>query len=63
MRQSGEVVGSHCQYEAGPDPFEAAIDGLCIDPAESAQVKPLKHKPQRGFSCPAPDAGAGGCRS
>ena len=26
--QSGEVVGGHRQYEAGPHPFDAAIDGL-----------------------------------
>jgi hypothetical protein len=26
---------------------------FCIDPAVSAQVRLLKHKPQRGFSCPA----------
>jgi hypothetical protein len=35
----------------------------CIDPAESAQVKPLMRMPQRGFSCRAPDVGAGCCRS
>ena len=36
---------------------------ICNDPALSAQVRPLKHTPRRGFSCPAPDAGAGGCRT
>ena len=36
---------------------------VCIDPAESAQVKPLMRMPQRGFSCPAPDVGVGCCRS
>ena len=35
----------------------------CIDPAVSAQVRLLKHKPQRGSSCPAPGVGAGGCKS
>ena len=35
----------------------------CIDPAVSAQVRLLKHKPQRGSSCPAPDEGAGGYKS
>jgi hypothetical protein len=35
----------------------------CIDPAESAQVKPLMHMPQRAFSCPAPDVGVGCCKS
>lgn len=35
----------------------------CIDPAASAQVRLLKHKPQRGSSCPAPDEGAGGYKS
>ncbi|WP_319638963.1 transposase [Rhodobacter sp. Har01] len=34
---------------------------LCIDPADSAQVKPLGRMPRRGSSCPAPDAGVGGC--
>ena len=37
--------------------------GACIDPAVSAQVRLLKHKPQRGSSCPAPDEGAGGYKS
>jgi hypothetical protein len=31
----------------------------CNDPALSAQVRPLKHTPRRGFSYPVPDAGAG----
>lgn len=35
----------------------------CIDPAVSAQVRLLKHKPQRESSCPAPDEGAGGYKS
>lgn len=35
----------------------------CIDPAVSAQVRLLKHKSQRGSSCPAPGEGADGCRS
>ena len=35
----------------------------CIDPALSAQIRLLKHKPQRGSSCPAPDVDAGGCKS
>ena len=35
----------------------------CIDPAVSAQVRLLKHKPQRGSSCPAPDEGAGGYKN
>lgn len=35
----------------------------CIDPAVSAQIRLLKHKPQRGFSWPAPGEGAGGCKS
>jgi integrase/recombinase XerD len=39
------------------------VVNLCIDPAESAQVKPLKRMPRRGFSCRAPDAGVGCCRS
>ncbi len=35
----------------------------CIDPALSAQIRLLKHKPQRGSSCPAPDVDAGSCKS
>ena len=35
----------------------------CIDPVESAQVKPPRRMPRRGFSCPAPDEGADGCKS
>jgi putative transposase len=36
---------------------------MCIDPALSAQIKLLKHKPRQGSSCSAPDEGAGGYRS
>ena len=41
------------------------LEGICacIDPALSAQIRLLKHKPQRGSSYPAPDVGAGGCKS
>src|SRR5690606_36262128 len=35
----------------------------CNDPAASAQVRPLKHKPQRVSSCPAPGGAAGSCRT
>ena len=35
----------------------------CNDPAVSAQVRPLRHTPQRVSSCPAPDVDAGGCRT
>lgn len=35
----------------------------CIDPAEPAQLIPLKHTPRLGFSCQEPDAGAFGCRN
>lgn len=35
----------------------------CNDPPVSAQVRPLKHTPQRVFSSSAPGAAAGGCRS
>ena len=35
----------------------------CIDPAVSAQVRPLMQMPQREFSCSAPDADADGCKS
>ena len=41
----------------------AGAVSLCIEPAVSAQVRLLKHKPQRGFSCRAPGEGAGGCKS
>jgi PAS domain S-box-containing protein len=34
---------------------------VCIDPSESAQVRLLKHKPQRGSSCSTPGEGVGGC--
>jgi len=37
--------------------------GECNDPAESAQVRPLKRKLQQVSSYSAPDAGAAGCRS
>ena len=45
--------------------FPACLNGapVCIDPALSAQIKLLKHKPQRGSSCPAPDVDAGSCKS
>ena len=36
---------------------------MCIDPAVSAQVRPLMQMPQREFSCSAPDADADGCKS
>ena len=35
----------------------------CNDPAVSAQVSPLKHKPQRVSSCPAPGVGADSCKT
>ena len=35
----------------------------CNDPAEPAQLTPLKRRPQQAFSCRAPDAGAGGYRN
>ena len=35
----------------------------CIDPALSAQLKPLKHKLQQAFSSPVPGEGAGDCKS
>ena len=43
--------------------WKAAPTRFCIYPAVSAQVRLLKHKPQRGSSCPAPDEGAGGYKS
>src|SRR5690606_24733591 len=51
---------------AGLEREMAAIEDRlqeCNDPALPAQVRPLKHKPRRGSSCPAPGAGAGGCRT
>ena len=36
---------------------------LCIDPAETAQVRLLMRMPQQVFSFPAPGAGVGGCRN
>ncbi len=35
----------------------------CNDPAESAHLKPLKHRPRRAFSWPVPDAAADDCKS
>lgn len=58
IRKSGRV--GFVDVAAGEANATAIV---CIDPAESAQVKPLMRMPQRGFSCPAPDAGDGGCRS
>jgi hypothetical protein len=48
-----------------PDGIGLRLEGgkRCIDPAESAQFKPLMRMPQQGFSCPAPDGGGGSCRS
>ena len=46
--------------------FESNCTALwrgCIDPAVSAQVRPLMQMPQREFSCSAPDADADGCKS
>ena len=37
--------------------FEEAVDDYV------ATCEKLKRTPQRGFSCPAPGAGAGGCRT
>lgn len=42
---------------------EHRVYGYCIDPAVSAQVRPLMQMPQREFSCSAPDADADGCKS
>ncbi len=41
----------------------AGVGELCIDPAETAQVRLLMRKPQQVFSSPAPGVGAGGCKS
>lgn len=35
----------------------------CIDPALSAQLKPLKHTLEQAFSSPVPGEGAGDCKS
>lgn len=43
--------------------FKIYYKKVCIDPAVSAQVRLLKHKPQPGSSWRAPGEGAGGCRS
>ena len=52
------------QYSGMTVPHLAQLRELqCIDPALSAQIRLLKHKPQRGSSYPAPDVGAGGCKS
>ena len=49
--------------EPPPEIAALAAQQACIDPANPAQVMPLMQKPQREFSCSAPGAGAGGCRS
>ncbi len=36
---------------------------FCNDPAESAHLKPPKHRPLGAFSWPVPDAAAGDCKS
>jgi hypothetical protein len=54
IRQSPEKQRAHTGF---------VIARKCIDPAESAQVKPIMRMPQRQSSCPAPDVGGGGCRS
>ena len=36
---------------------------FCIDPAVSAQVRPLKHRLRREFSYPAPDVGVDGYKT
>ena len=41
----------------------SAFAKLCIDPAETAQVRLLMSRPQQVFSCPATGVGAGGCKS
>jgi hypothetical protein len=43
------------------DALAALVEPTCIDPAVSAQVRLLKHKPQRGSSCSTPGEGVGGC--
>ena len=51
----------------GVNLFQQMLSGkplqACIDPAVSAQVRPLMQMPQREFSCSAPDADADGCKS
>ncbi len=48
--------------EGNPNHIPSPMPG-CIDPAETAQVKLLMHKPQQVFSCPAPGVAAGGYKS
>ena len=47
-RAAPEVDVGGCQI-AEAFVIPAMVVVLCIDPAESAQVKPLKHMPQRMF--------------
>jgi transposase len=49
---------------SGHDPYAYLKDVLtCIDPAVSAQVRLLKHKPQQGCAYPGPGGAAGGYRN
>ena len=57
--QKGDSKPGHWAISAGAIP----VQKLCIDPAESAQVKQLLHMRHLAFSCPAPDVGVGCCRS
>ena len=43
--------------------FDATTEIDCNDPPLSAQVMLLKHTLERVFSCRAPDAGVGNCRT
>ena len=57
------VVTQMLLWRWSPQQIARILKRMCIDPAVSAQVKVLKHKPQRGSSCQAPVGGAGGCKS
>ena len=59
----GDAQSVLAQLPAAFKHFNEVHPHSCIDPALSAQIRLLKHKPQRGSSCPAPGGGAGSCKS
>ena len=57
MRLSLPDLEGSCKYVDDPAAW------ACNDPAEPAQLTPLKRRPQQAFSCRVPDAGVGGYRN
>ncbi len=57
-REHGTIVQELTHARSEESSAVGRYTSWCIDPAEPAQLIPLKRRPQREFSCPAPDAGA-----